>query len=354
MKMPAIRCLILLGALLPAIAGTCRAADDRHPHASGTTIAERIRKSPLNQIAQQDCIVFPHTGSGWLMLGPAIVEAGKPLTRHPDADRVVWDSCPRNDRHVEYLARRREFLRKGEYQALVNWCLRNELPVAAEFELRGVLRRIWDFRQPEYQRFRKQWLRLADKRRVAYTFPLPVEGEWSVLRDQTGHHRIKHGAAHAFDLVIMKNGKPFRRRGRELADHYSWGKPILAQADGVVSQAQDQNPDAPIGRPGKFANANHVQIYYGAGFSGFYGHIQQGSLRVRVGQKVAKGEILALVGNSGASGIPHLHFTMVDQSGFSVRGRFSFERKKNGRWRRVNGKRLPESASVRDWSPSLP
>jgi murein DD-endopeptidase MepM/ murein hydrolase activator NlpD len=37
-----------------------------------------------------------------------------------------------------------------------------------------------------------------------------------------------------------------------------------------------------------------------------------GSLRVKTGERVKRGQVLALVGNSGNSTEPHLHFHIVD------------------------------------------
>jgi len=119
----------------------------------------------------------------------------------------------------------------------------------------------------------------------------------------------------------------------------------------VVLQAEDGNPDLPPGRSGGFDKSNYVTVYYGAGVGGFYGHIRQGSLRVKVGDPVTTGQPLAAAGNSGASGMPHLHFTMVDQSSFSVRGRFTYLVQRAGRWTPVVGEDLREGTVVRSWSP---
>jgi len=317
-----------------------------------TTMDERIRSSSLNRVLKKDSIVFPHTEAGRTLPGPVIVSAGSPPVKYPDVDRIVWTVCPKNEKHLEYLAKRETFLKNGENLKLINWCTKNDLPVAAEFELRSVLHWIWDFKRPEYQKFRKMWIKYADKRQIEYSFTLPVDGEWFVLPDKTGHHRIKKGAAYAFDLVIKKAGKPYRGRGQSLEDHFSWGRPILAQSDGIVIEAEDTNPDAKVGQSGGFDNANYIGVYYGGGISGWYAHIQQSSLKVKVGQKVDRGEILALVGNSGASGMPHLHFTMADMSSFSVRGRFSFQSKKYTKWINIDRDDLIENTYVRNRNPS--
>ncbi len=44
------------------------------------------------------------------------------------------------------------------------------------------------------------------------------------------------------------------------------------------------------------------------GFTTIYGHLSE--FKVKQGQKVGEGELIAITGNSGASTAPHLHFEM--------------------------------------------
>jgi murein DD-endopeptidase MepM/ murein hydrolase activator NlpD len=44
----------------------------------------------------------------------------------------------------------------------------------------------------------------------------------------------------------------------------------------------------------------------------FYAHLQPGSLRVKPGDVVKRAQVLGLVGNSGNSTEPHLHFQVSD------------------------------------------
>ena len=322
-------------------------------HVMEMSMDERVGASSLNTPLKEDSIVFPHTNAVKTLPNPVIVSAGSLPVSSSDVDRVVWAACPKDERYVEYLAKREPFLAAREDLKLIKWCEEHDLPIAAEFELRRVLSQIRDFRKPEYQRFLTMWLKYADKRQTEYSFPLPVDGEWFVLPDETGHHRTRYFAAYAFDLVITEAGKRYRGSGRRLEDYYCWGKPILAQADGIVIRAEDGNPDAMVGEPGGFDRANSVAVYYGGGVGGVYVHLQQSSLKVKVGQRVSKGDVLALIGNSGASGEPHLHFTMMDMSSFSVRGLFSFQLKKGQNWIDVSGQNLVGDTYIRHGNPHL-
>jgi len=285
------------------------------------------------------------------MPGPTSWQAGQKLQRYPDADAIIW-ACqpvaPIKAILAQYLAKRKELIPKKQDLTLVSWCERNGLALAAEFELRRLLCFRSDIRDMGYQAIRRRWTRLADKRQIASSFPLPVEGEWYVAIDRTGHHRLKHGAAYAWDLVIKKNRRTYAGDIRTLANHYAWGRPVIAQADGLVLAAQDAYGDMPIGKLGEFTKANNVVVDYGGGIRVLYGHLQQNSVKVKVGQKVTTGQLLGKVGNSGASGMPHLHFTFLDSAHFSIKGRYRCQVQSLNRWKPHEAKDLRGGMTVRN------
>ncbi len=96
-----------------------------------------------------------------------------------------------------------------------------------------------------------------------------------------------------------------------------FGAEAVAVADAKVAHVHDGLPD---GQPGSFppavtaatANGNHVVLDLGAGRWALYAHLQPGSLRVKRGDRVERGHVLGLVGSSGNSDAPHLHFQVMD------------------------------------------
>jgi murein DD-endopeptidase MepM/ murein hydrolase activator NlpD len=63
------------------------------------------------------------------------------------------------------------------------------------------------------------------------------------------------------------------------------------------------------------ASGNHVTLDLGDGRFAFYEHLQSGSIRVRQGDRVRAGQIIARLGYSGSSSSgPHLHFHVADAS----------------------------------------
>lgn len=64
--------------------------------------------------------------------------------------------------------------------------------------------------------------------------------------------------------------------------------------------------------------ANYVKLRHPDGKETWYWHLKRDSVAVSVGEQVACGDILGLVGSSGRSATPHLHFTVVDSGGDKV------------------------------------
>jgi murein DD-endopeptidase MepM/ murein hydrolase activator NlpD len=84
---------------------------------------------------------------------------------------------------------------------------------------------------------------------------------------------------------------------------------VLAAASGVVTNVHDNEPDRNTSCAG---NANLVLVRHADGLTAIYGHLRRGSVAVSVGQQVSAGAILGVVGSSGCSTAPHLHFELRD------------------------------------------
>lgn len=125
---------------------------------------------------------------------------------------------------------------------------------------------------------------------------------------------------YAIDWVrLYPEGKTYKGDEKDNKNYRAYGAEIHSSTDGVVSSIKDGIPQ---NTPGENSRAvpitletiggNHVIVDIGNGLYAFYAHLQLGSLRVKVGDKVRRGDILGLVGNSGNSSEPHLHFQICD------------------------------------------
>ncbi|HEY2106065.1 MAG TPA: M23 family metallopeptidase [Candidatus Binataceae bacterium] len=104
----------------------------------------------------------------------------------------------------------------------------------------------------------------------------------------------------------------------DVTSYKIYGAKIFAAARATVAFAVDGLPDQV---PGKFpenlpleqADGNHVILDLGNGNYALYAHMKPGSVKVHAGQQVTPGQVLGLVGNSGNTIAPHLHFQLMNR-----------------------------------------
>jgi murein DD-endopeptidase MepM/ murein hydrolase activator NlpD len=114
------------------------------------------------------------------------------------------------------------------------------------------------------------------------------------------------------------NNRIWSGKNKEDLENYTiYGKKALAAADATVVKVIDGLPEQV---PGVFpenitpeeADGNSVILDIGGGNYALYAHFQPGSVRVEEGERVKRGDVLGLVGNSGNSLAPHLHFHVMN------------------------------------------
>lgn len=103
---------------------------------------------------------------------------------------------------------------------------------------------------------------------------------------------------------------------------YCYGQEIFAVADGVVTGFKDgisENVPQASGETitdyemdASTVSGNYLTIKIGEGQFVHYAHLIPDSHRFKLGDNVKKGEIIGLLGNSGNSTGPHLHFNFTD------------------------------------------
>ncbi|MBA3694251.1 MAG: M23 family metallopeptidase [Acidobacteria bacterium] len=178
---------------------------------------------------------------------------------------------------------------------------------------------------------------------------LPVRGRVLVWdgHDCNSHHRrfdytqenfVKSGyktnfQRYGYDFIIVDeqglnykgerrvNDDWYRARPDRMEDYYSFGEPIYAAGAGRVAFVQDAKPDdrkfnpADLGADERAYAGNYIVIDHLNGEFSWFGHIKQGSSRVKVGQTVKQGDVIAAIGAAGSSLFPHLHYELRNGGG---------------------------------------
>lgn len=169
----------------------------------------------------------------------------------------------------------------------------------------------------------------------------PVRGRWVALNSPgsavPSHGVRAYGQTFAVDLLHPRPpGAPtaidWGLRTPPARDHSSFGEPVLAVAEGTVVAASGSQRDhrarttwpalllmlveGSVREAGgaRWVLGNHVVVQHDDATCSAYAHLRRGSLRVRRGDRVAAGQQLGEVGNSGNSSEPHLHFQLMDRA----------------------------------------
>ncbi|MBN1650075.1 MAG: urea transporter [Bacteroidales bacterium] len=139
---------------------------------------------------------------------------------------------------------------------------------------------------------------------------LPFSGMWDISQGHAGEHTHRGEWQHAWDFIIRdRKGLEYKNEGDYPEDYFCYDKNVLAPADGIVQEVQNGIPDNIIGDMNLVNNwgntiiIKHVDYLYTK-----YSHLKLGSISVKNGDFVRKGQVIAKVGNSGRSPYPHLHF----------------------------------------------
>lgn len=177
-------------------------------------------------------------------------------------------------------------------------------------------------------------------------------GPWVAIHSPDwprGHRRVFYtmdGRArlpgrHAIDWVkVDPSGKTIDGDPDLVASSLGYGAEVLAVADARVAAVRDDAVEAArVSANPKHdfdeAPGNYVVLALADGRHVAYEHLKPGSLKVRVGDSVRRGEVIGALGFTGDSTGPHLHFHVADGtvplsseglpyglSGFRVLGRY--------------------------------
>lgn len=157
---------------------------------------------------------------------------------------------------------------------------------------------------------------LAHHRRFDYSFaPLAQMGFKSNF--------MRYG----YDFVpVDANGEMVHGDPSRNENYVGFGAPVRATGDGVIVAVDNAQPDnrdfdqSKIPQDPMVLFGNHAVIDHGNGEFSVYGHLKQGSVQVKVGDRVRRGQTIAAIGASGSAFFPHLHYQLQDGPTLAAEG----------------------------------
>ncbi|MHA1198409.1 MAG: M23 family metallopeptidase [Candidatus Heimdallarchaeaceae archaeon] len=167
--------------------------------------------------------------------------------------------------------------------------------------------------------------------KVKNQYSFPLKGAWIPVNtfDNPYEHRRMHSQEFGFDLVKVDKDMNLSTNSDKKNESFCfYGEEVLVIADGIVVDTLDIVPDNPAAgelladeEMGKLiaehgylpaAAGNYIVIEHPNNEFSFYAHLILNSLKVKKGDKVKQGQVIGLLGNSGNSTGPHLHFQLMD------------------------------------------
>lgn len=164
----------------------------------------------------------------------------------------------------------------------------------------------------------------------AVPLTLPVQGRWAVRwggADPRGNPHMSQDEIerYAVDLAVPEDEAVHFHENLTNEDFAAFGRDVLAAAPGEVVMAVDGNQDNPPGHADPTTTiGNAILVKHAENEFALYGHLQRGSVAVKVGDRVRAGQVVARCGNSGASMRPHLQFGLINDADPSFATGFSF------------------------------
>ena len=120
-------------------------------------------------------------------------------------------------------------------------------------------------------------------------------------------------------IKLGPDGRIWQGDSTKNENWYGYKEPLVAVAPATVVAVKDGIPENVPLTPQRAVpitletvGGNHVILDLGGGRYAFYAHILAGTIKVKVGDRVQPGQEIGLLGNSGNSDAPHLHFHVGD------------------------------------------
>ncbi len=171
-------------------------------------------------------------------------------------------------------------------------------------------------------------IKIPKENQFTLGFPFKKKGKW--LYEAQSHQgarfltegRVNYPQRFAIDWTLVDDNGSFAKNDTKKNENWkTYGIELIAVADGKVVGIKDGiieneplSEKMAVRITRETIGGNYVIIDIGNDLYAFYGHLIPNSLTVKIGDTVKKGQVIGLLGNSGNSDAPHLHFHLETKS----------------------------------------
>ncbi len=163
-----------------------------------------------------------------------------------------------------------------------------------------------------------------------FTLGLPFKKKGKWLYEAESHQgarfltegRTTYPQRFAIDWTLIDDSGYFAKNDTKKNENWNtYGVELISVADGTIVDIKDGiieneplSEEMAVRITRETIGGNYIIIDIGNNLYAFYGHLIPNSLKVTIGDKVKKGQVIGLLGNSGNSDAPHLHFHLESKS----------------------------------------
>lgn len=171
-------------------------------------------------------------------------------------------------------------------------------------------------------------IKIPEINKFTLGLPFKKKGKW--LYEAQSHQgarfltegRVNYPQRFAIDWTLIDDNGSFAKNDTKKNENWkTYGVELISVADGKVVGIKDriiENEPLSEGMAVRITRetigGNYITIDIGNDLYAFYGHLIPNSLKVKIGDTVKKGQVIGLLGNSGNSDAPHLHFHIETKS----------------------------------------
>ena len=147
---------------------------------------------------------------------------------------------------------------------------------------------------------------------------LPMNNTWYIeyggQKKEHSHSYDVIAQRYAFDFEIRKNNLPYKDDYKILNNYFCYLEEMICPCNGVIIDIENKientkiYKDRPIVNDGNNNYGNYIIIKHKYNEYSYLCHFEKNTITKKIGDQVLQGEVLGLVGNSGNTQGPHIHY----------------------------------------------